>query len=191
LYHLNFLAFFRVLFSSLSVMVLKDLNHYAFHTKLTKFSSLVFMMAPATLHVLVSYQVFNLVKDLEGQVQDGDETHVLNQKSAPRKGPPSQSPQQMQNSGTSDSGVPPAPDAEQSPQCKRSLKVLQANVDVLTNKKDELLLLNEIVKPDIICLQEVLPKNPGIGGCSPEVELKLAGYSMFCVEQMKRGTVTI
>jgi exonuclease III len=70
------------------------------------------------------------------------------------------------------------------------LKILQANVDVLTNKKDELLLVIRSIKPDVLCLQEVLPKNPGIGGCIPEVELKLPGYSMHKADEMRRGTIT-
>jgi exonuclease III len=70
------------------------------------------------------------------------------------------------------------------------LQILQANVDVLTNKKDELLLSIFMYKPDIVCLQEVLPKNPGIGGCIPEKELKLEGYNMHCAELMSRGVIT-
>ena len=67
---------------------------------------------------------------------------------------------------------------------------MQSNVDTLTNKRDEFMLNIRILKPDIICLQEVLPKNSHTGPIDCDIELKLDGYEMYCADAMQRGTVT-
>lgn len=68
------------------------------------------------------------------------------------------------------------------------LTILQTNVDILTNKMDEFMSLVEISKPNIICLQEVLPKNGGRVDC--EIEFQLDGFMMYCASNMRRGSIT-
>ena len=70
------------------------------------------------------------------------------------------------------------------------LRVLCANVDILTNKMDELTVRVLSEKPDIICLQEILPKNP-TEEIVPEVEFKIDGYEMHTPSMMRRGVATL
>ena len=70
------------------------------------------------------------------------------------------------------------------------LRVLCANVDTLTNKMDELSVRVFSENPDVICLQEVLPKNT-YGEIEVEIDLKINGYDMFKPNEMKRGVITL
>ena len=70
------------------------------------------------------------------------------------------------------------------------LRVLCANVDTLTNKMDELSVRVFSENPDVICLQEVLPKN-AYGEIEVEIDLKINGYDMFKPNEMKRGVITL
>ena len=69
------------------------------------------------------------------------------------------------------------------------LRVLCANVDTLTNKMDEFSVRVFSENPDVICLQEVLPKNT-YGEIEVEIDLKINGYDMFKPNEMKRGVIT-
>lgn len=69
------------------------------------------------------------------------------------------------------------------------LKVLSANVDSLTSKLEEMLARVECYEPDIICLQEVLPKN-NKDDIDVDLEYKIEGYTMYYPTIMKRGVVT-
>ena len=69
------------------------------------------------------------------------------------------------------------------------LRVLCANVDTLTNKMDELSIRVISENPDVICLQEVLPKNT-YEEIEVGIELKINGYEMFKPSVMKRGVIT-
>ena len=71
----------------------------------------------------------------------------------------------------------------------KPLLLLQSNVDVLTSKKEEFMVQIDILKPDVICLQEVLPKNY-IDPIIPEIELKVDSYELYSANTMKRGTIT-
>ena len=62
------------------------------------------------------------------------------------------------------------------------LRVLCANVDTLTNKMDEFSVRVFSENPDVICLQEVLPKN-AYGEIEVEIDLKINGYE--CLNQMR------
>ncbi len=70
------------------------------------------------------------------------------------------------------------------------LRVLCANVDTLTNKMDELSVRVFSENPDVICLQDVLPKN-AYGEIEVEIDLKINGYDMFKPSEMKRGVITL
>ena len=70
------------------------------------------------------------------------------------------------------------------------LRVLCANVDTLTNKMDELSVRVFSENPDVICLQEVLPKNT-YGEIEVEIDLQINGYDMFKPNEMKRGVITL
>lgn len=70
------------------------------------------------------------------------------------------------------------------------LKIVCANVDSLTNKMDELSVRVLCDRPDVICLQEVLPKNPS-EEIQVEIEFKVDGYDMYKPNTMKRGVVTL
>ncbi len=70
------------------------------------------------------------------------------------------------------------------------LRVLCANVDTLTNKMGELSVRVFSENPDVICLQEVLPKN-AYGEIEVEIDLKINGYDMFKPNEMKRGVITL
>ena len=69
------------------------------------------------------------------------------------------------------------------------LRVLCANVDTLTNKMDELSIRVISENPDVICLQEVLPKNT-YEEIEVGIELQINGYEMFKPSVMKRGVIT-
>jgi hypothetical protein len=58
-----------------------------------------------------------------------------------------------------------------------SLRVYYANVDSLSNKKAELAVVCKIYKPDIIMLNEIVPKNSRFK--IHEAELRLEGYEIF------------
>ena len=73
-------------------------------------------------------------------------------------------------------------------QQKGGLKVMQANVDTLTNKMEELQLRIVTERPDIICLQEVLPKF-SLDEIQTDITFKIDGYTMYCADNMKRGTI--
>ena len=60
------------------------------------------------------------------------------------------------------------------------LRVLCANVDTLTNKMDEFPIRVFSENPDVIFLQDVLPKN-AYGEIEVEIDLKINGYDMFKV----------
>ena len=70
------------------------------------------------------------------------------------------------------------------------LRVLCANVDTLTNKMDKFSVRVFSENPDVICLQEVLPKNT-YGEIEVEIDLKINGYDMFKPNEMKRGVITL
>ncbi len=69
------------------------------------------------------------------------------------------------------------------------LRVVCANVDTFTNKLDELSVKVFSENPDVICLQEVLPKN-SYGKIEMEIYLKINGYEMFKANVMKRDVIT-
>lgn len=72
---------------------------------------------------------------------------------------------------------------------RESFRVLNANVDVLTNKTSEILARVSIEKPDIITLQEILPKNYE-GEIDLRTTFKISGYQMILPEkEMKRGVM--
>ena len=70
------------------------------------------------------------------------------------------------------------------------LRVVCANVDTLTNKLQELSVKLFSENPDVICLQEVLPKNT-YGEIEVDIDLKINGYEMFKANVMKRGVITL
>ena len=70
------------------------------------------------------------------------------------------------------------------------LRVVCANVDTLTNKLDELSVKVFSVNPDVICLQEVLPKNT-YGEIEVDIDLKINEFEMFKPNEMKRGVITL
>jgi len=71
-----------------------------------------------------------------------------------------------------------------------SFRVLSANVDILTNKMEELINRINVDKPDIICIQEVLPKH-SLDEIHVETEFKIDGFQMYHAgERMKRGIIT-
>ena len=85
--------------------------------------------------------------------------------------------------------TPIANDKSNSTFHKDSLRVMQANVDTLTNKMEEFQTRVVLEQPDIILLQEVLPKN-SLDDIQPDIEFKIDGYNIFCAENMRRGTIT-
>jgi len=70
-----------------------------------------------------------------------------------------------------------------------TLSIVSTNVDILTNKMDEFLVFVEVEKPDIICVQEILPKN-GTMEVDIDTAFKIDGYAMFYPEILKRGVLT-
>ena len=70
-----------------------------------------------------------------------------------------------------------------------TFRVISTNIDILTNKMDEFLVFVASEDPDIICVQEIFPKN---SLCEVDVDtaFKIDGYVMYYPSSMKRGVLT-